>query len=75
MLAKLTSKNQISLPAAIVRELPETKYFSVSLESGRVVLTPMHIRPADAVRRKLEALGITESDVEDAVRWARKTSC
>ena len=28
MLAELTSKNQISLPAAIVRELPETKYFS-----------------------------------------------
>ena len=71
MLAKLTSKNQITLPKAIIQQVESTEYFSVTLEDGRIVLTPMHVRPADAVRNKLAALGITETDVEDAVRWAR----
>jgi hypothetical protein len=28
---------------------------------------------AEAEQRKLEALGITEADIEDAIAWARKT--
>lgn len=71
MLAKLTSKNQITLPKAIIQQVDSPEYFSVALEDGRIVLTPMQVRPADAVRNKLAALGITETDVEDAVRWAR----
>jgi hypothetical protein len=73
MLAKMTSKNQLTLPKAIVQQVSNSEYFDVSLENGRIVLTPMLVQPADAVRRKLASLGISERDVENAVRWSRRT--
>lgn len=72
MLAKLTSKNQITLPKAVVSGVDATEYFDVTVESGRIVLTPVRVQQAQAVRDKLEQLGITEQDVEDAVVWARR---
>jgi hypothetical protein len=71
MLAKKTSKNQITLPKAIISRFPNVEYFDVREEDGRIVLLPVHLSRADEVRAKLEALGISEGDVEDAVRWAR----
>lgn len=72
MLAKLTSKNQITLPKAIVQQIENTQYFDVQVENGRIMLTPMRVQPTDLVRTKLAALGISENDVEDAVAWARQ---
>jgi len=72
MLAKLTSKNQITLPKAIVQQVEQTQYFEVHIENGRIMLTPMRVQPADLVRKKLADLGISENDVEDAVTWARR---
>ena len=72
MLAKLTSKNQLTLPKAVVGEFPGTRYFEVRAEKGRIVLLPARVTNLDSVWRKIESLGITERDVEDAVRWARK---
>ena len=72
MLAKLTSKNQLTLPKAVVGEFPGTRYFEVRAEKGRIVLLPARVTNLDGVWRKIESLGITERDVEDAVRWARK---
>ncbi|MDP3429213.1 MAG: AbrB/MazE/SpoVT family DNA-binding domain-containing protein [Desulfomicrobium sp.] len=72
MLAKLTSKNQITLPKAIVQQVEQTQYFEVQIENGRIMLTPMRVQPADLVRKKLADLGISENDVEDAVTWARR---
>lgn len=72
MLAKLTAKNQITLPKAAVSQIDAAEYFEVTVEHGRIVLTPVRIQQAQAVRDKLEALGITEADVEDAVTWARR---
>ena len=76
MLAKKTSKNQITLPKEIVKEFPETEYFDVTVEERKIILMPVKITPADgtleAVREKLEKLGITEKDVAEAVKWARK---
>jgi len=75
MLAKKTSKNQITLPKAIVRQLPDVEYFEVSLRDGEVVLKPVIVSvPGErlkAVRAKIKALGLTEKDVRDAMRWAR----
>lgn len=71
MLAKMTSKNQLTLPKAIVNALEKTDYFEVEVENGRVILTPVRLQKADAVREKLDMLGITEQDVADAVNWAR----
>ncbi len=72
MLAKLTSKNQLTLPKSIVQSVGKAEYYDVAVESGRIVLTPVRIQQADAVRAKLEALGIDEQDVNDAIAWARR---
>jgi len=71
MLAKMTSKNQVTLPKAVVSKVAVSDYFDVEVEGGRIVLTPVRLQKADAVRNKLDALGIDESDVADAVAWAR----
>ena len=51
---------------------PETKYFDVTVDNGSIMLTPMRISRADAVRAKLTDLGVTEDDVADAVAWAQE---
>lgn len=72
MLAKLTSKNQLTLPKALVAQMDAAEYFEVSVENGRIVLTPVRVQRAQAVRDKLGQLGITEEDVGAAVAWARR---
>jgi len=72
MLAKLTSKNQLTLPKAIVGQFPGARYFEVRAEKGRIVLVPVNVTSLEGVWRKIESLGITEKDIESAVRWARK---
>jgi len=71
MLAKLTSKNQLTLPKAVLETVGTAEYFDVTEDAGRIVLTPVRITRADAVRGKLKQLGITEDDVKAAVAWAR----
>jgi hypothetical protein len=71
MLTKRTAKNQVTLPKSIVQAVGNADYYDVSTENGRIVLTPVRIQQADAVRTKLAELGITEDDVQDAITWAR----
>ena len=72
MLSKLTSKNQLTLPKSIISEFPGVEYFDVTKENGRIVLTPVNITQADAVRTKLAEFGVTEADITEAITWARK---
>lgn len=72
MLAKLTSKNQLTLPKAVISGFPNTEYFDVAEENGRIVLTPVRLTRADAVRAKLAELKLSDADVADAVAWARR---
>ena len=72
MLAKLTAKNQLTLPKAVLSSCHGIQYFEVTEDKGRIVLTPVRLNRADAVRAKLADLGLAESDVADAVTWARK---
>jgi acyl-CoA hydrolase len=72
MLAKLTSKNQLTLPKSVVMSLGKADYYDVEVENGRIMLTPVRMQNADAVRAKLETLGINAADVTDAIKWARK---
>lgn len=74
MLAKLTSKNQLTLPKAAVQALGSVEYFDVLVREGQIVLTPVRIQRGDAVRAKLAALQLTDRDVVDAVRWVRHTA-
>jgi bifunctional DNA-binding transcriptional regulator/antitoxin component of YhaV-PrlF toxin-antitoxin module len=75
MLAKLTAKNQLTLPKraldALGLDTPPT-YFDIEIDEGRIVLTPARVGSADAVRRKLSELGITDADVAEAISWARR---
>ena len=76
MLAKKTSKNQITLPKAVVRQLPDVQYFEISVRDGEVILRPAVISASGerlkAVRNKMQALGLSEKDVHDAITWARR---
>ena len=72
MLAKLTAKNQLTLPKSVLATCEEATYFDVTNENGRIVLTPVRINRADAVRAKLAEMGITEKYAADAVSWARR---
>ena len=72
MLAKLTTKNQLTLPKSIINEIEPTEYFDVKVENGQIILTPVKIQRTDVVQTKLAILGITEQDILDAVSWARK---
>ena len=49
MLAKLTSKNQITLPKAIVSKLPPTEYFDVRESGGAIILRPARLAASDRV--------------------------
>lgn len=71
MLAKLTSKNQLTLPKAVTQAVEATEYFEVQARDGQIVLTPVRIHRGDAVRAKLAELSLGEQDVDDAVNWAR----
>ena len=72
MLAKLTSKNQLTLPKVVVSAIGRFEYFDVTVEHGRIVLTPVRPGAARNVREKLEAVGIADGDVAAAIEWARK---
>jgi len=75
MLAKLTAKNQLTLPKRALDALgllEAPTYFEVAVEEGRIILTPAGVGSAEAVRRKLAELGITEADVADAIAWDRR---
>ena len=71
MLAKLTSKNQLTLPKAVTSAVEAAEYFDVMAENGRIILTPVRVNRADAVRAKLAELGVSDRDVADAISWAR----
>ena len=72
MLAKLTSKSQITLPKAIVAQIDVAEYFDDTVEGGRIILTPVRIQTLQALRDKLEKLGISEQNLDDAIDWARR---
>lgn len=75
MLAKKTSKNQVTLPKKILKEIPETDYFDVSLREGSVVLRPVtvaeHHSRLITVREKIRELGIKSTDIDKSIQWAR----
>lgn len=72
MLAKMTSKNQLTLPKSVTDELGTPEYFEVETRGGQLILTPVRIQRADAVRAKLADLELTATDVAEAIVWARR---
>ena len=72
MLAKKTSKNQITLPKAVVTRFTGVEYFDVSTDGQCIVLRPLQRSRADEVRSRLAELGISEENVSDAIQWVRE---
>ena len=74
MLAKITSKNQITIPKKIIDQIPETRYFDVELKEGVILLRPLKIYGTDLeqIRSKIKKLGLKENTVAEAIEWARK---
>ena len=77
MLAKRTYKNQITIPALVIKDFAGVEYFDVQKRGDEIVLKPVVVsarQNLEEFRDKMEKLGITEKDIQDAVRWARKRS-
>jgi len=74
MLAKVTTKNQITIPKKIIDQLPDVKYFDVEFKEGLVLLKPLRVYDVnlEQIRAKLKKLGLKENSVKEAIQWARK---
>lgn len=72
MLAKLTAKNQLTLPKTVTDAVGATDYFEVETRNGQIILTPVRIQRADAVRAKLTELKLSQQDIAAAVTWVRR---
>jgi len=74
MLAKMTSKNQITIPKKIIDKLPGIRYFDVELKDGLVLLKPLKVYDTnmDQIRSKMKTLGLNQNSVKEAIKWARK---
>jgi hypothetical protein len=76
VLAKKTSKNQLTLPKEIADKFPGVDLFDATVKDNRIVLMPVKMTPIpsslESIRDKMEKLGISGEDVTDAVGWARK---
>jgi len=73
LLAKLTTKNQLTLPKAVVTRFAGVEHFDVSTDGSVITLKPLRPSKADEVRQHLADLGITEQDITDAIAWARES--
>jgi bifunctional DNA-binding transcriptional regulator/antitoxin component of YhaV-PrlF toxin-antitoxin module len=73
MLAKLTSKNQITIPKRIIEQLQDVEYFEVELKDGIVMLKPLKVYDTslEKIRSKIKKLGLKENSVSEAIEWAR----
>jgi len=69
MLTKKTSKNQVTLPKAIVNAFPDTHYFDVSIKDNKILLMPVKIMPVgstlEGLREKMKKLGIVKEVTGD----------
>jgi bifunctional DNA-binding transcriptional regulator/antitoxin component of YhaV-PrlF toxin-antitoxin module len=76
MLAKITSKNQITIPKKIIDQLPDVKHFDIELKDGAVILKPIKVYDVDLdqIRSKVKKLGLSQDCVAEAIKWARSKS-
>ena len=67
MLAKLTAKNQLTLPKAATAAVGATEYFDVETRDGAIILTPVRIQRGDAVRAKLAELARSHPNLDGVI--------
>lgn len=74
MVAKLTSKNQITIPKRIMAQLPEVRHFDIELIDGEIILKPLRFYDTnlEQIQSKIAKLGLKENAVAEAIKWARE---
>jgi hypothetical protein len=70
VLAKITAKNQLTLPKSVTEPLGPVQYFDVQTRGGQIVLTPVRIQRGDALRAKLAELALSQKTLDAALNWA-----
>ena len=76
MLAKLTSKNQITIPKKIIEQIPDARYFEVGLRDGLVVLKPLktYSTSLEEIRAKVKKLDLDPALFHRALHILRGAS-
>ncbi len=65
----------MTIPKEIAEKFPGVEYFEVSARDREIVLRPVSLIEEETlsrVRDKIARLGITEKDIDEAIRWARQ---
>jgi len=63
MIAKKTSKHQLTLPKKVVDQFPDVDYFDVRIDESQITLVPVRPDQLRQVWSRLEELGISDRDV------------
>jgi len=73
MLAKITSKNQVTIPKKIIEKMPGIKHFDIEFEDGVVIMKPIKFYNTNLnqIRVKIKKLGLKENSVAEAIKWAK----
>ena len=73
MLAKITSKNQITIPKKIIEKMPGIKHFDIEFKDGVVIMKPIKFYDTnlDQIRAKIKKLKLTEDSVAEAIKWVK----
>lgn len=75
MPAKPTAENEVTLPKSALERFPGIENFEVARTEHGIRLRPLRpveIEKIERIRARVEERGLTESDVRDAVKWARR---
>ena len=73
MLAKITSKNQITIPKKIIEKIPGIKHFDLEFKDGIIIMKPIKFYDTNLyqIRAKVKKLGLKENNVAEAIKWAK----
>lgn len=73
MLAKITSKNQVTIPKKIMDQLPGVQYMEMELIDGVIRMKPVKTSEIDLenIRTKMKRLNLNVDSVSEAIKWAR----
>lgn len=73
MLAKITSKNQVTIPKKIMDQLPGVQYMEMELIDGVIRMKPVKTTEIDLenIRAKMKRLNLNTESVSEAIKWAR----
>ncbi len=76
LLIKKTTKNQVTIPKALLGKLEPTDYFEAEVAGDTLVLRPVKVVEMvdiDKVRDRLRRRRVRPDEVQKAVDWARKS--